>query len=126
MSFYILIDGDDIGNKIASVYIENDEKELIKIIHDLAHILNQICKFMETLNFEIIFCAADGIACKGSHLEVDSFARYIESIGKPNYTFSVGVGNELQTSFFALKYAKAVGKNKVVICEAGKRFRVIN
>lgn len=125
MLLYISLDGDDIGNKISRGYLENDEEKLVKIIQDLERLLTQICEYLKKLEFEIIFCAADGVACKGSNVEVESFARYIESIGKPHYTFSAGIGNDLKSSFFSLKYAKALGKNKVVICEDGKQFRVI-
>ncbi len=121
-----MIDGDDIGNKLARNYLENNEAKLVKTIQNLNHILNKICEYLKKLEFEIIFCAADGIACKGSKLDVNSFAHYIESIGKPHYTFSAGIGNDLQSSFFSLKYAKAIGKNQVVICEDGKQFRVID
>ena len=126
MGLYISLDGDDIGNKIARSYIENDEEKLASIVKELEQVLAQICQYLISLGFEIIFCAADGVACKGSNVEIDSFARYIESIGKPNYTFSAGIGNDLQSSFFSLKYAKALGKNKVVISEDGKQFKVIN
>lgn len=126
MSLYISLDGDDIGNKIARSYIENDEEKLTKIINQLEQILTHICEYLKSLGFEIIFCAADGIACKGGNVEIYGFAQYVKSIGKPNYTFSVGIGTDLQSSFFSLKYAKSIGKNTVVICEDGKQFKVIN
>ncbi len=126
MSIYILIDGDDIGNKLARSYIDNNEDKLLKTIQELERILTEICENMKRVGFEIIFCAADGIACKGSNLEVHSFADYLGAIGEPHYTFSAGIGSDLQSSFFSLKYAKAIGKNKVVLCENGKQFRVID
>jgi hypothetical protein len=126
MSIYILIDGDDIGNKVAKSYIENNEKKLLETIQELNCILSKIYEHLKTLEFEIIFCAADGIVGKGSNIDVDRFAYYLGSIGEPNYTFSAGIGNDLQSSFFSLKYAKAIGKNKVVLCEDGKQFRVID
>jgi hypothetical protein len=125
MAIYILIDGDDIGNRIARSYIENNEEKLLKTIQELNCILTTICEYLKTLGFEIIFCA-DGIVSKGSNIEVDRFAYYLGSIGEPHYTFSAGIGNDLQTSFFSLKYAKAIGKNKVVLYEDGKQFRVID
>jgi hypothetical protein len=126
MGLYISIDGDDIGDKIAKSYIENDEENLKKIIQDLEDILTKLSELLRNLEFEIIFCAADGIACKGSNVEINKFAHYIESIGKPSYTFSAGIGTDLQSSFFSLRYAKSIGKNKIVICENKNQFRVIN
>ena len=120
------IDGDDIGHKIARSYIENDEEKLTRINQDLNQILSQLSKYLKTLGFEIIFCAADGIACKGNYIEINDFTQYIKSIGEPYYTFSVGIGNSLQSAFFSLKYAKASGKNKVVMCGEGEVFRVMH
>jgi hypothetical protein len=126
MTIYISLDGDDIGNKIARSYLENDEIKLTTIVKELEMILIRICEYLKSSGFEIIFCAADGIACKGSKIEVSSFTKYIESVGKPHYTFSAGIGSDLQSSFYSLRYAKSMGKNKVVICENGKQFTVIN
>jgi hypothetical protein len=126
MAIYISVDGDDTGNKIAKSYLENDEIALARIIQELTSILTQICEYLRFVGFEIIYCAADGIACKGSTLDIDNFIHHIRTIRIPNYTFSVGIGNDLQTSYLALKYAKAVGKDKIVIYEEGARFRIVN
>lgn len=124
MAIYISIDGDDTGNKIAKSYLENDEATLARIIQELNSILTQICEYLKLVGFEIIFCAADGIACRGSTLDIDDFIHHIRTIRKPDYTFSVGVGNDLQTSYLALKYAKAIGKDKIAIREEGARFKI--
>ena len=126
MTIYISIDGDDTGNKIAKSYLENDEVTLARIIKELNSILAQICEYLKLIEFEIIYCAADGIASKGSALDLDAFAQYIKTIGKPDHTFSVGIGDDLQTSFLALKYAKAVGKERIVVREEGAKFRIID
>jgi hypothetical protein len=126
MAIYISVDGDDTGNKIAKSYLENDEAALARIIQELNSFLTQICEYLELIGFEIIFCAADGIACKGSILDIDDFVHHIRTIRKPDYTFSVGIGNDLQTSYLALKYAKAVGKDKIAIREEGARFRIVS
>jgi hypothetical protein len=126
MTIYILIDGDNIGDKITRSYLENDEMALARIIQDLNSILGLISEHLKLAGFEIIFCAADGVACKGSSLDIDTFVRYIKAIGKPAYTFSVGIGKDLQTSFFALKYAKAVGEANLAIYEEGSSFKLID
>lgn len=122
---YIYLDGDDIGRKLASCFLENNDNKLAQIIKDLEDILSQIRDYLMKKGFQIIFFAADGVACKGTNLEVEGFAQYIRSVGQPRYTFSAGIGNSLQNSFFALEYAKAVGKNTTVICENGKVFKVV-
>lgn len=126
MSIYLSIDGDDIGNKIAHSYLDNDEDSLSSTIQELDQILSQICEYLKVLEFKIIFCAADGIVCKGLLLDQYSFVKFIKIIGKPNFTFSVGIGNDLRSSFFALKYAKSIGKNKIVIFEQENDFSIID
>lgn len=125
MSYYISIDGDDIGHKIARCYLENSEDALTQIHRELDEIVIQICNFLKNAKLQIIFCAADGIVCKGRQLDTEQFVKYMASVGKPSYTFSAGIGIDLQTSYFALKYAKAMGKDKVVIWE-NKSFSILN
>lgn len=125
MAFYISIDGDDTGSKIVVSYLENDEKKLSQVIQDLYHILSQVQDYVKSLGFEIIFCAADGIACKGESLNVEEFSQYLKAVGKSTYTFSAGIGSDLQSSYFALKYAKAAGKNISVIYKDGEKFQIV-
>src|SRR5262245_23406744 len=122
MALYISIDGDNIGDKIAVAYLNNDEAELSRINRHLDLILTRICDYMKSKGFQVIFCAADGIVCKGPASELDTFSYYIKTVGETQFTFSAGIGNNLQSAFFALKYAKAIGKNKVVICEEDSNF----
>ena len=122
---YIYLDGDDIGRKLTGCFLENNDNKLTQIIRDLDDILSQIRDYLKKQGFEIVFFAADGIACKGMDLEIENFAHYIKSIGQSQYTFSAGIGNSLQNSFFALEYAKAIGKNTTAMCEDGKVFRVV-
>jgi hypothetical protein len=126
MTVYLSIDGDDIGNKIAKAYLDNDDEMLASIVEELNSILFKIAEKLKDMGFIMIFCAADGLVCKGSELENDNFLYYLRNIGKPNFTFSVGVGSDLRTSFFALKYAKAIGKNKFVIHSSNAEFKVID
>jgi len=125
MAYYISLDGDDIGNKIARGYLENDESKLSQIIQELNSILTQIHNYLNSAGFEMIFFAADGIACKGKYLEFENFAHFLKNIGRPTYTFSAGIGSDLQSSFFALKYAKSVGKDTIALCEKGNLFKLI-
>ncbi len=125
MAYYISLDGDDIGNKIAKCYLENDEAKLTRTIHELNSILTQIRDYLNFRGFEIIFFAADGIACKGLDLDLLAFSQHLQKVGKPMYSFSVGIGDDLQSSFIALKYAKSIGKNTIVVSENDKTFRVI-
>ena len=125
MPIYISIDGDDTGNKIASSYFDNSEEQLSRVIKDLNDMLSHLQEYLRNLGFEIIFCAADGIACKGQSIDLEKFSKYLKTVGQPTYTFSAGIGNDLQASYFALKYAKASGKNISVLCEDKRKFKIV-
>src|SRR5690242_2027079 len=106
MALYISIDGDNIGDKLAVAYLDNNEELLSKINIKLDAIIAQICDYLKSRGFEIIFYAADGIACKGAELKLDMFVDYLKTVGQTQFTFSAGIGADLQSSFIALKYAK--------------------
>jgi hypothetical protein len=125
MTYYIALDGDDIGNKVATNFIENNDDKLAATIQHLHATLAEIQAYLIVQGFEIIYCAADGITCKGNKLEPIALANYVKAIGKPHFTFSVGIGNDLRSSYFALKYAKAIGKNKTIIYANGIDFQVL-
>ena len=59
---YITIDGDDIGQMITSSYLKNDLHELSKINRVVNEKTLLISKFLKEQGFNIIFCAADGVA----------------------------------------------------------------
>lgn len=112
MRIYITIDGDDIGNKIAAAYYDNDEVQLAVINRDLNDILDNALEFLKISGFEMVFFAADGIVCKGDKENVSDIAAYMKNAGRGKYTFSAGVGYDLRDAFTALKYAKSKGKDK--------------
>ncbi len=115
MTFYITLDGDDVGNKLASSFIENDSEKLTYIVGELNDAVTKIRNYLENTGMEIIVSAADGITCRTTNnIDIDSLAEFMTKVGNPELTFSIGIGRDLRSAFFALKYAKAVGKNKIV------------
>lgn len=109
---YITIDGDDVGQKIASAYFMNDSSELIRV-NELVHSkTEQISAFLKSQGFVILFCAADGVAgyCKGSAPSDDFIFDSIKTIVGAELEFSAGVGRDLRESYVALLSAKSSGK----------------
>jgi hypothetical protein len=121
---YVSIDGDNIGNKIAKSYFDNDETALLEIIQDLESSLACISEQLERAGFRTVFCAADGALYRGDVPDVDALLVRCIEVTKSSHTFSAGVGFDLRSSFFALKYAKAAGKAKLVMCDKGMKYRV--
>lgn len=108
---FITIDGDDVGQKITSAYLKNDKEDLIRI-NDLVNTkTNNIARMLKYFGFEIIFCAADGVA-GFSEKEIDKEVIFnkINDIANGEMSFSAGVGDSLRESYIALTFSKSDGK----------------
>lgn len=111
---YIAIDGDDSGRKIVACYINNDEVKLRQISDTLARAVKNISELLETEEFRIVFCAADGIvAVSQSEKDYSKIFDEIKSQAPDGFTFSAGVGNTLREAYVALLDAKCSGKNRL-------------
>lgn len=109
---YITIDGDDIGQMITSSYLKNDLHELSKINHVVNEKTLLISKFLKEQGFNIIFCAADGVAGFIDQIAIDKVFIFdsIKSLAEPELSFSAGIGTTLQEAYIALLSAKSNGK----------------
>lgn len=108
---YITIDGDDIGQKITSAYLNNNVHELIRVNDLVQEKTKQIATFLKSQGCEIIFCAADGVAgVSVSEINTEYFYSKIKLIAEDKLSFSVGVGETLRDAYVALLSAKSAGK----------------
>jgi hypothetical protein len=112
---YIVIDGDDSGRKITACYINNDEPRLRQISADLQSASLSISDLLSGHGFQIVFCAADGVAAATSRIDVkwDELFRSVREIAPHGFTFSAGVGDDLQEAYIALLNAKCLGKDRL-------------
>lgn len=110
---YITIDGDDIGQMITSSYLKNDLNELSRINYVVNEKTRLISAYLKTLGFNIIFCAADGVAGYTEQDTIDKNLIFdsIKSLSEPELHFSAGVGSTLQEAYIALLSAKSNGKH---------------
>jgi len=111
---YITIDGDDVGRKITANYLKNDVVGLVKLSHELETTTHRIAGLLRENGFDVIFCAADGVAASCGHepdfLEIFS---KIQKISPDSINFSAGVGGSLKDAYVALLDAKSNGKNRL-------------
>jgi hypothetical protein len=110
---YTYIDGDNIGLKIESSFLDNDETRLIQINQDVIKTITKITNYFLLNDQEIIFSGADGIICKGKPVDAAELLNFVRNCD-PSITFSIGTGNTLRESYIALRYAKALNKNILV------------
>lgn len=113
---YISIDGDDVGRKITACYISNDENKLREISKNLEVTTVHISALLASLGFNILFCAADGIAASvNKSINFKSLFEEIRSLASEGISYSAGVGQNLREAYVALQAAKSNGKNR--LCE---------
>ncbi|WVM89541.1 mCpol domain-containing protein [Halopseudomonas pachastrellae] len=111
---YITIDGDDVGHKITSAYLRNNVDDLVAVNNLVQDRTRKIAAYLKSQGFEIIFCAADGVA-GATKLEFDAGYIYsqIKLISDGDLSFSAGVGKSLREAYVALLSAKSSGKGKL-------------
>lgn len=110
-TFYIAIDGDDIGSKLESIMF-SDQVDAVKTFSNLVRrAMDDISKLLLEKGCRIIFQEGDSI------LSISDAAFEFDKI-KLNHgviTFSAGISNTLPEAILALKYAKGLGKNRLII-----------
>lgn len=122
---YIGIDGDNVGTKIEKSLLENDEINVARVSEEITNSVKKITNYLKIINFKIIFSTGDDILCKGESIEIDKLSDFLAEIKNTN-TFSVGIGNTLEKTYVALKYAKSIGKNKIVKYTENNKLEVFN
>ena len=113
---YIGIDGDDIGAKLELFLLENNENKVKLLSQEVDLSISNIAQEIEEIGMQIIFCSGDSLLCKGEQVSLDKLSRIIKKNGN-GINFSAGVGCTIKNAYIALKYAKASGKNKLVVLE---------
>ena len=121
---YIYIDGDNIGLKIETSFLENDELSLKHINSEVKRSVEQITNFLIENKQIIVFSGADGIICKGESLNLSLTLDFIRTNNK-NITYSIGAGNVMKDCYVALRYAKSINKNIAVKYNNGQ-FKIID
>lgn len=112
---FITIDGDDIGQKITSYYLNNDVNSLSALNQQMSDTTYLISAYLREIGFEIIFCGADGVAGRIDKLDTPDNVLYenISRIGEACARFSAGIGDTLRESYIALVLAKSNGKGQL-------------
>lgn len=114
---YVVIDGDDVGRKMASFYFTNDTEGLRRLASKVQEKILQVAHLLRSAGYNVIFCAADGVAAQAEIPISDSTDLFpaIEAIGGGDMTFSAGVGVTLREAYVALLSAKSAGKAQLCV-----------
>ncbi len=121
---YLYIDGDNIGLKIEQSFFNNDEAELNKTNLKVINTVSEITSYLKEINHQIIFSGADGIIAKGKEVDITKLLNFTRDLNT-DITFSIGIGNNLNNCYVALRYAKSSGKNIAVDYSDGLNFKLV-
>ncbi len=114
---FLAFDGDNIGNEIERLILINDITSLEKFSINYERILGKFIKKVLVLpNSSLIFQGGDNFMVCLPIFDtlrnmLDSYTR--EFCFESGTTISVGVGTSPREAFYALKFAKACGKNSI-------------
>src|SRR5215216_2300207 len=94
---YIIIDGDDIGRRITSCYITNDEVQLAKISTEMSSAVIAISQLLQKMDYQVIYCAADGVVgMNPNQVDLKALFAKIRLLVPKDVTFSAGTGENLR------------------------------
>ena len=121
-SFYVAIDGDNIGRKIEYFIVTDQLQKLTsfsKSYHNAMQWLESTLKFK--LNAEIVFVGGDSLLASFSENQIlsikDLESLKIEYTRMSETTLSIGIGETLRHAYVALKLAKAKGRDCIELFE---------
>ncbi|MEH2089577.1 mCpol domain-containing protein [Nostoc sp.] len=119
VSLYLAVDGDDVGRKI-EFFIVTDQMELLSnFSHNFQSSMLWLAETLsDEFNAKIIFNGGDSLLAR---LQSDAISvsrlesLRIEFASFSKATLSFGIGDNSRQAYFALKLAKATGKDRIEI-----------
>ena len=118
-SLYLAADGDDVGRKLEFFIVTNQMEPLSDFFHNFQSAMVWLAKKLsDEFNAKIIFNGGDSLLVS---LQFDDISvSKLESLriqfsSLSDATLSFGLGNNPRQAYFALKLAKASGKNRIEI-----------
>ena len=113
------------SSKFEKCLLENDETNIFRTSTRITSTIDKIIDYLQHESLKIIFSAADCILCKCETVDLIDLCNYLGKIGNVN-TVSVGVGNTLEKTYVAFKYAKSIGNNRIVLYTLSNKLEVFN
>ena len=120
---YIAADGDDVGRKIEFFIVMDQMTLLSDFFNSFQAAMSWFAEMLsKEFKAEIILNGGDSLLAR---LQTDEILiERIESLRHEFFNFSqttisIGIGDNPRQAYFALKLAKAIGKNRIEVFEEG-------
>jgi hypothetical protein len=116
---YLAVDGDDVGKRIELLIVSNQIEMLSVFFNSFQSSMAWLSEnIANDFNASIIFSGGDGLLADFPFEELS--IEKIENIRDKfsllsQTTISIGIGESPRQAYFALKLAKAMGKNRVEV-----------
>ncbi|MGJ5631792.1 mCpol domain-containing protein [Nostoc sp. CALU 1950] len=118
-SLYLAVDGDDVGRKIEFFIVTDQMEQLSNFSHNFQSSMLWLAETLsDEFNAKIIFNGGDSLLAR---LQSDAISvsrlesLRIEFASFSKTTLSFGIGDNSLQAYFALKLAKATGKDRIEI-----------
>ncbi|NUP20852.1 MAG: mCpol domain-containing protein [Streptomyces sp.] len=113
---FVIIDGDDVGNKVEKHILSNDVANFIELSRTINLTLERLAgRLAELPGVSLVHAGGDSILIEIADASVDLMSETLRKEQAPGaLTFSAGVGSTLRQSFLALRMAKSSGKHRIV------------
>jgi GTP cyclohydrolase III len=113
MAFYVLLDGDRVGESIDGHYLRNDIPGLERFARELDAAVASLAASIRALGGTIHLAGGDNIL--GTVTDLDGFLAFFEAARlRLPLPFSVGIGADARQAHLAIRVAKACGFGTVV------------
>ncbi|AHL22644.1 mCpol domain-containing protein [Thermococcus nautili] len=125
---YISIDGDNIGALLEKFILQNKKEDLKNISKTISLCFQSFISKLESevlIPIEVIVLGGDTIIIEVNEREITTAINVIiKHFSNCPFSVSIGIGASLREAYLALKFAKATGKNKIVIHKDSK-FKIL-
>jgi GTP cyclohydrolase III len=118
---YIAIDGDDVGKRLEYYIVTNQVNQLSEYFQVYQEAMSWIEEeLIQTLNATVIINGGDSLlAFCENDIQASEILEALRAkfSFRTNATLSIGLGENPRRAYFALKLAKASGKNRIEVFE---------
>lgn len=114
-SVYFSVDGDDVGKLIEQSLLENNETFIKSISKNISNWICELTEIISKFNGTLVISGGDMILSLIDYSSIDEVLRELSELQKMyDFTCSAATGRTMAEAYFALKLAKARGKNYFV------------
>ncbi|GII76661.1 hypothetical protein Sru01_16430 [Sphaerisporangium rufum] len=120
--WFLALDGDDIGRHLELRMLTENVDGLRAFASAFGVVLDKIYRDIEDCSSVVaLLRGGDSLLLELSKAEISSVIRIIRNATDgTDFTFSGGYGRTLRDAYFALKLAKASGKDRVIAADSGE------